>query len=98
MSPLDDEVYELELAKNRIRLNLAIILCYAILQHAKLRLLQFTYDCLDMYIPRLAYELLESNTHSLYISFTRRTLEEVDAPQWNSNFPTRYEITARATP
>ena len=47
-----DNLYEMEMAKTKIRFNLPIQLGYHILQLAKLRMLQFRYDCLQ-WIPIL---------------------------------------------
>ena len=48
----EEQYYELEMAKRKIKLDLAIQLGYFILQYAKLRLLQFYFDFIDIYVDR----------------------------------------------
>jgi hypothetical protein len=47
-----DEYFELEKAKEKLDINLPIQIGYFILQYAKLRMLQFYYDYLDVYVDR----------------------------------------------
>jgi hypothetical protein len=44
---LDEDYFEVESRKGKIELNLPIQLGYFILQYAKLRMLEFYYDCID---------------------------------------------------
>ena len=63
-----DDVYELELAKDKICFNLPIQLGYHILQLAKLRMLEFQYDCLGKFCDERNFEYIEMDTDSAYIS------------------------------
>lgn len=58
----DDQFYELESAKARIKLDLPIQLGYFILQYAKLRMLEFYYDFVDRYVDRSDFEYIEMDT------------------------------------
>jgi hypothetical protein len=49
---LGDDIYEVEMAKSSIDLNIPITLGYFILQYAKLRMLELYYDCIDKYVSR----------------------------------------------
>ena len=80
------EFFELELQKDRIKLDLPIQIGYFILQIAKLRILEFYYDCIDKYIPRTSFELLESDTDSLYFAISGSTLTEVIKPELKLEF------------
>ena len=62
MVELDDELYEVESAKTQIDLNLPIYLGYFILQIAKLHMLQWYYDCLDVLVDREDFEYIEMDT------------------------------------
>lgn len=44
---LDKDFYELSMEKKSITLDIPVVLGFTILQHAKLRMLQFYYDCID---------------------------------------------------
>ena len=65
---LGNEFYEVELAKSKIVLNLPVHLGFWILQNAKLRMLQFNYDFLDVFIDRNDYQHLQTDTDSAYFS------------------------------
>ncbi|TYZ65581.1 hypothetical protein PybrP1_000619 [[Pythium] brassicae (nom. inval.)] len=65
-----NESYEVSMNKRIIKLNNPIHLSIAIYQLAKLRMLEFYYDCIDKYIPRECFELLEMDTDSNYFAFS----------------------------
>lgn len=46
LTELDNNYFEIEFAKSRISLDLSIQIGYVIFQYAKLRMLEFYYDCL----------------------------------------------------
>lgn len=48
----------MEMAKRVIKLDLPIQLGYYILQNAKLRMLEFYYDFMDVYVDRVDFEIL----------------------------------------
>ncbi len=73
----EDMYYEVELAKPNITLDIPIQLAYIILQYAKLRMLEFYYDCLDKYLDRKHFELIETDTDSLYFAISEDTLDKV---------------------
>ena len=64
------DVYEMTKKKRRIKFNNPIHMSIAIYQLAKLRMLEFYYDCVDKYIPRADFQLQEMDTDSNYFSFS----------------------------
>jgi len=50
-------------------------------QLAKLRMLKFYYDCLDYFVDRRAFELIQMDTDSLYFALSHKTLEEAVRPE-----------------
>ena len=74
-----DQYYEAEAAKARIKLDLPIQLGYFILQYAKLRMLQFYYDCLDRYVDRSNIENLEMDTESAFMALSAPCLGNICA-------------------
>lgn len=76
MSELD-EIFEIEMEKTKILLDLPIYLGYFILQYAKLRMLEFYYDFLDKYVNRNDFEYLETDTDSAYFALTGPDLKSV---------------------
>ena len=49
-------------------------------QYAKLRMLQFYYDCLDTYLDCSDYEYCEMDTDSAYIAISGESVEELVKP------------------
>jgi len=67
---LNDGTVEMVKSKRRIKLRNPIHLSIAIYQLAKLRMLQFYYDCIDFYFDRSDFEYQEMDTDSGYIAFS----------------------------
>ena len=61
-------VFEVETYKSRIVMDNPIQIVFFILQYAKLRMLEFYYDCLLKYLRPQSFELTETDTDSLYMS------------------------------
>ncbi len=75
-----DGACEITLKKRKIKQNNPIHVAIAIYQLAKLRMLEFYYDCIDFYIPRNRWEYLEMDTDSAYIAFSLPDKAPKDAP------------------
>ena len=57
---------------------------------AKLRILQFYYDCLDRYLDRRDFELMQMDTDSLFLGLSKKkTLEEAVRPEMLEEFEAR---------
>ncbi|GMF32909.1 unnamed protein product [Phytophthora lilii] len=67
---LNDGTVEMVKSKRRIKLRNPIHLSIAIYQLAKLRMLQFYYDCIDFYFDRSDFQYQEMDTDSGYIAFS----------------------------
>ncbi|GMF36857.1 unnamed protein product [Phytophthora lilii] len=67
---LNDGTVEMTKSKRRIKLRNPIHLSIAIYQLAKLRMLQFYYDCIDFYFDRSNFQYQEMDTDSGYIAFS----------------------------
>ena len=65
-----DKLFEVESAKVCIRINqnLPIQIDYMILQMAKLKILQFYYDFMDVFCSRELFEYIEMDTDSGYMA------------------------------
>jgi hypothetical protein len=75
-----------ELAKDQIKLDLPIQLGYMILQYAKLCMLEFYYDLMDVYVERNIIEMIETDTDSMYMAISGSTLSEVIKPSMQDEF------------
>ena len=61
----EEQIYEVEMAKRKHRaLDLSIQLGYFILQYAKVRMLEFYFDFMDVYVDRSDFEHCEMDTDS----------------------------------
>ncbi|KAK3109123.1 hypothetical protein FSP39_023489 [Pinctada imbricata] len=83
---LGDEFYELEMAKKKISMDLPIQLGYFILQYGKLKMLEFNYDFLDVYVDRADYMLLEMDTDSNYLCISGETMSDVIKPEMRQSY------------
>lgn len=62
-----DEYFEVEKSKEKLDMNLPIQVGYFILQYPKLRMLQFYYDYIDVYVDRADFAYCEMDTDSAYM-------------------------------
>ena len=80
LTKLDDSFYEIERYKRRIVMDIPIQIGFIILQYAKLRMLGFYYDCIDKYINRNDFELIQMDTDSLYFGLASESFVEAIKP------------------
>ena len=83
---LDDNLYEVELSKKTIRLDLPLHIGYFVYQYAKLRMLQFHFDYLVKYVDDRDFALCEMDTDSEYMALSKPNLEEVVKPELRQEF------------
>ena len=70
MTGLPNGYYEVEKTKQKINLDLPIYLGVFILNYAKLRILEFYYDCVDKYLSREDFQMAEMDTDSNYLGIS----------------------------
>ena len=83
---LGDNIFEMEMAKAENKLDMPVQVGYFILQLAKLRMLQFYYDFLDVYVSRKDYEMNQMDTDSFYMAISGPDLESVIKPEYREKF------------
>ena len=66
------DVYEIEMRKRQVVINRRFQVGITVYQMAKLRTLQFYYDCLDRYLDRRDFELMQMDTDSLYFGLSKK--------------------------
>ena len=74
------EFCEVEMSKSKQILNLPIQIGYSRLQYAKLKMLEWYYDCLDYYVERSDFEYIEMDTDSAYFAMSGKTLADIVKP------------------
>ena len=80
-SSQDQHLYEVIMAKPCIRHYMPKQLGFFVLQYAKLRILQFYYDFIDVFVDRSQYELCNINTDALCFAISGETLQDVVKPE-----------------
>ena len=68
--------YEINKSKTVVNQDMPVQVGCAILQLAKLRMLEFYYDCVDKYIDRDNFQLMEMDTDSLYMAVGNMRLQD----------------------
>ncbi|XP_033758018.1 uncharacterized protein LOC117340367 [Pecten maximus] len=74
---LDEDIFEVENAKRTITNDLPIQLGYFILQYAKLRMLEYYYDLMDVFVDRSDFAYWEMDTDSAYMARSGKRLKEI---------------------
>ena len=82
----ENEYFEVEKSKENLNINLPIQIGYFILQYAKLRMLQFYYDFLDVYVDRSDFQYCEMDTDSAYMALSGSDLASVINPQMRDTY------------
>ena len=89
-TPIDDSIEEVECVKKTVRWTLPLQIGYFVYQYAKLRMLQFYYDCLLKYVKKEDFELMEMDTDSMYLSLSGESLNDVIKPHKRQAFFNEY--------
>ena len=80
------DVFELEFRKAKVTINRPFQIGIVVYQLAKLRMLQFYYDCLDYFIDRRDFQLIQMDTDSMYLGLSCETLKEAILPNRLNEF------------
>ena len=90
-TPLADDMTEVEMAKRIVKWGLPLQIGFFVYQYAKLRMLEFFYDCLVKYVDKADFELCEMDTDSLYLALAGPNLESVIKPSLRKDFYTEFD-------
>ena len=74
LDDINDQLYEVELAKAEIERREPIIVGFFILQYAKLRMLELYYNFFEILCDVNKFEELEMDTDSLYLVLSEKEL------------------------
>ena len=88
LEEISEGVYELKSSKKKLKMNLPIQIGFFVYQYAKLRMLEFFYHCVDRFVYRSDFELLEMDTDSLYMALAGDSVEELVKPELREEFET----------
>ena len=85
---INDQLYEVEMAKAEIEHKEPIIVGFFLLQYAKLRMLELYYNFFDRFCDFNNFEELEMDTDSLYLALPEKELygciQEESKVEWES--------------
>ncbi|KAG2983839.1 hypothetical protein PC120_g24353 [Phytophthora cactorum] len=82
-----NDACEITMKKRRLNNKNPIHLSIAIYQLAKLRMLQFYYDCIDFYFDRSDFQYQEMDTDSAYIAFScENPFQDCIKPELRAHF------------
>ena len=89
-TPLGSEMVEVDMAKRSITWNRPNQIGYFVYQYAKLRMLDFFYNCIQKYVDKADYSLCQMDTDSIYMSLSGDSLESVLRPETRKEFFENY--------
>ena len=78
-------VYEVSSRARTVKQNMPIQVAFNVLDDAKLKMLQFYYDCVDKYIDRSDYQYMYMDTDSAYMALTD-SFEKLIKPELQKEF------------
>ena len=78
---LGEDTFEVSQFKEKIKMDLPLQIACAVYQLAKLRMLDFFYNCLDKFVDRSNYEMVEMDTDSFYMGLGEKTFDECLKPE-----------------
>ena len=78
-------VYEVSSRARTVKQNMPIQVAFNVLGDAKLKMLQFYYDCVDKYIDRSDYQYMYMDTDSAYMALTD-SFEKLIKPELQKEF------------
>ena len=86
MTELPDGYYEVEKTRKKINLYLPVHTGVFKLNHVKLRILEFYYDCVHKYLSREDFEYSEMDTDSAYMAISGDNFEQLIKPDLCEKF------------
>ena len=92
LKELEKDLFEIEKRKKTVAWNLPNHVGFFVYQAAKLRMLEFYYDCLDYYLNREDFEACQMDTDSIYIALSKPTLEQAVKPELRAHFYKHYHL------
>ena len=70
-----DGAHEIEMNKSAVKYALPLHVCFFVYQYTKLRMLQFYYDFVGIYVERPLFQYCEMDTDSAYIELADKSID-----------------------
>ena len=81
-----DDAYEIEMNKKTVKYTLPVHVGFFVLQYAKMRMLQFYYDFINMYVERPLFQYCEMDTDSAYLALAGESVDDLVTPTLRGNY------------
>ena len=81
LNTIDQNTYEVESSKKKIKMDLPLQVVFFVYQYAKLRMLEFYFDFLDKYLDGADFEYCEMDTDSAYIAISGDSIDDLVKPE-----------------
>jgi hypothetical protein len=81
-----DGVYEVASRPRTVMQNMPIQVAFNVLNDAKLKMLQFYYDCIDKYVDRSDFQYMYMDTDSAYMALSGDTIQSLIRPNMREEF------------
>ena len=81
-----NDAYEIEMSKRTVTYTLPVHVGFFVLQYAKMRMLQFYYDFIDIYVERPLFQYCEMDTDSAYLALTGESVDDLVTPALRNHY------------
>ena len=88
---VDSDLYKVKSLKKHVSFDLPIQMGMFVYSMAKLKMLEFVYDCIKKYISDDCFEFIEMDTDSLYFSLCSNSLDDLATPELREEFFENYD-------
>ena len=75
-----DDAYEIEMNKKTVKYTLPVHVGFFVLQYAKMRMLQFYYDFINIYVERPLFQYCDMETDSAYLALAGESVDALVTP------------------
>ncbi|XP_078701249.1 uncharacterized protein LOC144927591 [Branchiostoma floridae x Branchiostoma belcheri] len=82
----DEDFFEIESAKRKIKFDLPLQIGFFVYQYAKLRMLEFYYDFMLEFVDVSDFQYCEMDTDSAYIALSANSLDDVIKPHMRERY------------
>ncbi len=86
LNALDDDLYEIDMAKKKIKYDLPIHIGFFVYQYAKLKMLEFYFGCILKFVDPRDFCYVEMDTDSAYLALSGPSLHHVIKPELRKQF------------
>ena len=83
---INENTFEVEMSKKTMTSDLPLQIGCFVYQYAKLRMLQFYYDFMDVFVDHRNFQYCSIDTDSAYMALSADTLEEVAKPHLRQKY------------